>query len=130
LIVIDASVMLELLLNTPASASIGDRVFVEGESLHAPHLLDVEVAQVLRRHAAGGQIGAGRGLSALQDLADFPLIRHPHDLFLGRIRGLRHSVTAYDAVYLALAEALPAPLITRDRKLASATGHRAEVEVV
>jgi predicted nucleic acid-binding protein len=64
------------------------------------------------------------------DLTDFPIVRHPHDLFLGRIWELRHGMTAYDAAYIALAESLPAPLITRDRKLPSATGHRAEVEVV
>lgn len=130
MIVVDASAMLEVLLNTPASPPIAERLFAERETLHAPHLIDVEVAQVLRRYAASGQIDATRGLQALRDLSEFPLARYPHDLFLGRIWDLRHSVTAYDAVYIALAEALPAPLLTRDRKLASATGHRAKVEVV
>jgi predicted nucleic acid-binding protein len=122
--------MLELLLNTPAAPHIAERVFTERETLHAPHLIDVEVAQVLRRYAASGHIDATRGLQALRDLSEFPLVRYAHDLFLGRIWDLRHSVTAYDAVYIALAEALPAPLLTRDRKLASATGHRAKVEVL
>lgn len=122
--------MLEVLLNTPAAPPIAERLFAERETLHAPHLIDVEVAQVLRRFVASGQLDAARGLQALRDLSEFPISRYPHDLFLSRIWELRHSVTAYDAVYLALAEALPAPLLTRDRKLANATGHRAKVEVV
>lgn len=128
--VIDASAILELLLNTSAAPLIAERVFAERETLHAPHLLDVEAAQVLRRFAASGQIDATRGLQALRDLSEFPIWRYPHDLFLGRIWELRNSLTAYDAVYIALAEALPAPLITRDRKLASSPGHRARIEVV
>lgn len=122
--------MVEVLLNTPAAPSIAERLFAERETLHAPHLIDVEVAQVLRRYAMMGQLDATRGRQALHDLSEFPLTRYPHDLFLGRIWELRHRVTAYDAVYIALAEALPAPLITRDRKLATATGHRAKVESV
>lgn len=130
MIVVDASAIVELLLNSTAAPRVADRLLVGGQPLHAPHLIDVEVAQVLRRHARSGQVDPARGVAALNDLADFPMMRHPHDLFLSRIWELRHSVTAYDAVYIALAEALPAPLLTRDRKLASATGHRAKVEVV
>lgn len=130
MIVVDASAILEVLLNTPVAAAVGLRLFAENESLHAPHLLDVEVAQVLRRYAAGGHIESARGQQALRDLADFPITRYPHDLFLNRVWELRHSVTAYDAVYLALAEALRAPMVTRDRKLKTASGHRARVEVV
>lgn len=66
----------------------------------------------------------------MEDLADFPLTRYPHDLFLLRIWELRHNVTAYDAAYIALAEALDAPLLTRDAKLASAAGHHANIEFV
>jgi len=105
-------------------------LFEEGETLHAPHLLDVEVAQVLRMYASAGLFGAERGVEALEDLADFPIARYPQQPFLPRIWELRHNVTAYDAAYLALAEALAAPLVTRDAKLASATGHQARIELM
>jgi predicted nucleic acid-binding protein len=100
-----------------------------GDSLHAPHLLDVEVAQVLRRYSVAGNITPERGRQALTDLVDFPIHRSPHDVLLPRIWELRHNVTAYDAAYLALAEALAAPLVTCDARLASAPGHAARVEV-
>jgi predicted nucleic acid-binding protein len=129
-IVVDASVLLEVLLNTPTAASIAGRLFAEDETLHAPHLLDVEVAQVLRRYTLTGELNPTRGLQALGDLADFPLTRYPHDLLLPRIWELRHNVTAYDAAYIVLAEALAAPLLTRDARLASITGHRGTVELV
>ena len=101
-----------------------------GETLHSPHLLDLEVVQVLRRYARSGELDPDRGLQALEDLSDFPLRRYPHDLFLPRIWELRNNVTAYDAVYLALAEVLDAPLVTRDTALVSARGHGARIEVV
>jgi predicted nucleic acid-binding protein len=118
LIVVDASAVLEVLLQTPAAESVSHRLFASGEILCAPHLLDVEAAQVLRRYARMGVISAERGAMALQDLAQFPLDRYPHDLLLPRIWELRHNLTAYDAVYLALAELLNAPLITRDHGIA------------
>lgn len=130
MIVIDASALLEALLHMPAATAVEARLFAQGETLHAPHLLDVEVAQVLRRFAARGEIASERGRSALADLADFPLQRYPHDLLLPRIWELRDNLTAYDAAYVALSEALDAPLLTRDRRLATASGHRARVELV
>ena len=130
MIVVDASALLEVLLNTPASARITERLFAEGETLHAPHLLDLEVAQVLRRYARARELDAARGRQALEDLADLPLVRYPHDLFLSRIWELRNNVTAYDAAYLALAEALDAPLLTRDTALGRSSAHRARIEVV
>jgi len=129
-IVVDASALLEVLLNTPAAARVADRLFGSDETLHAPHLIDLEVAQVLRRYAASGALAADRGAQALQDCAVFPLIRYPHDLLLPRIWALRHNLTAYDAAYLALAEALEAPLVTRDAALAAARGHTAAVELL
>ncbi|HMF06036.1 MAG TPA: type II toxin-antitoxin system VapC family toxin, partial [Methylocella sp.] len=92
--------------------------------------LDVEVAQVIRRYAANGEIDSERGRSALADLADFPLRRYPHDFLLPRVSDLRTNLTAYDALYVALAEALGAPLITRDQRLAATAGHHAKVELV
>jgi predicted nucleic acid-binding protein len=130
LIVVDASALLEVLLRTPAAERVETRLYVPGQTLHAPHLLDVEVAQVIRRYAANGDIDAERGRMALADLAAFPIRRYPHGMLLERVWNLRHNLTAYDAVYVALAEALDAALLTRDKRLAAAAGHRARVEVV
>jgi predicted nucleic acid-binding protein len=130
MIVVDASAMLELLLRTPDAHAVEKRLFDPDETLHAPHLLDVEVAQVVRRYAANGEIDGERGGAVLDDLAVFPMHRYPHDVLLPRVWELRNNLTAYDAVYVALAEALGAPLLTRDRRLAGAAGHRATVELV
>ncbi len=130
MIVVDASALLEVLLNTSAGTLVTRRLFAENETLHAPHLVDLEIAQVLRRYALTGDLKSTRGLQALEDLADFPLTRYPHDLLLPRIWELRHNITAYDAAYIALAEALAAPLLTRDAALASAGGHHAQIELI
>ena len=122
MIVLDASAAVELLLQTRVGVRVADRALAQEESIHAPHLLDVEIAQLVRRYARSGIISAERGAEALTDLADFPLRRYPHFVLLPRIWELRHSLTAYDAAYLALAEALNAPLVTRDRALVSAAG--------
>jgi predicted nucleic acid-binding protein len=128
-IVVDASALLEVLLRTPAAEAVEKRLFDPRHTLHGPHLLDIEVAQVIRRYAATGEIGAERGREALVDLADFPLTRYRHDFLLPRVWELRHNLTAYDAVYVALAEALDAPLLTRDRRLAAAAGHHALIDL-
>ncbi len=130
MIVVDASAVLEALLRTPAAAAVEQRLFQSSQTLHAPHLLDVEVAQVVRRYAAGKEIDVERGRAALADLADFPLRRYPHDLLLPRVWDLRTNLTAYDAMYVALAEALDAPLLTRDKRLAASAGHHARIELV
>ena len=129
MIVVDASAILEVLLRTPAAAVIEDRLFERGETLHAPHLVDLEILQVLRRYEAAGEISAERAREALDDLSAFRLHRWAHDALAMRIWGLRQNLTAYDAAYIALAEALGAPLLTRDRRLASAPGIRTRVEV-
>jgi predicted nucleic acid-binding protein len=129
LIVVDASAMLEVLLGTATGALVEDRLLTGGESLHAPHLLDVEVAQVLRRYTAAGELTPERGREALMDLVDFPVHRYPHDVLLPRIWELRHNVTTYDAAYVALAETLAAPLVTCDARLGAAPRHAAKVEV-
>jgi predicted nucleic acid-binding protein len=129
-IVLDASAALELLLRTKAGLAVEARLFNRGESRHAPHLLDIEVTQVLRRYAASGVATPERCREALDDLADLPLTRYPHDFLLARVWELRTNLTAYDAVYVALAEALDAPLLTRDRRLSNAPGNRARIEVV
>jgi predicted nucleic acid-binding protein len=127
--VLDASAVIEVLLQTPLASSINRRVFDRHETLHAPHLLDLEVVQVLRRYCLAGDLSEQRGLEAIQDLMDFPLTRYPHEPFLERIWELRSNVSAYDAAYLALAEALNAPLLTCDRALASSPGHSAQIEL-
>jgi len=127
--VVDASALLEVLLRTGASEAIEARLF-SGETLHAPHVLDLEVAQVLRRYERAGDLDGGRAAQALDDLVSFRIERYPHHLFLPRVWSLRGNATAYDACYLALAEALDAPLLTRDRRLAGIPGHGATVEVI
>jgi len=129
-IVVDASAVLECLLQTPLGGRVEARVFAPRETLHAPHLLDLEIAQVLRRFTAAGTITARRGEEALEDLADLTIHRYPHAPLLSRIWELRGPLTAYDAAYVALAEALDAPLLTCDARLSAARGHQARVEVL
>lgn len=130
MIVLDASVVLELLLRTPAAPSIETRILGGGESLHAPHLLDVEVAQVLRRYEARGEISPARGRRAIELLTVFPLARYPHDALLPRIWALRNNLTAFDAVYVALAQGLDAKLLTRDEHLARSPAARSIAELI
>jgi predicted nucleic acid-binding protein len=130
LIVLDASAALELLLQTPLAVRVARRALASEESLHAPHLLDVEVAQVMRRYVLAGELTAERADQALSDFTDLPLTRYAHTDLLARVWLLRDSLTAYDAVYIALAEALEAPLLTTDRKLARAHGHDATIELL
>jgi predicted nucleic acid-binding protein len=128
-IVLDASAALDWLLQTSVGQRIEQRIYSARESLHAPHLLDLEVTQVLRRLARTGTIPVRRANEAIQDLLDLPVTRYPHFLFLPRIWQLRHNFSAYDAAYLVLAEKLGARLFTRDGRLAVAPGHAAIIEV-
>ena len=130
MIVLDASAAIEWLLQTRLGARVEARIFSRPAALHAPHLIDIEVAQVLRRYVAAGVIPTARGQQALDDQMDLALTRYPHDWLLSRVWELRDNLTAYDAVYVALAEALGAPLVTCDNKLASAAGHRARIDVI
>lgn len=129
MIVVDASALLEALLRTPAAEAIEKRLFTAEETLHAPHLLDVEVAQVIRRYTVAGEINQERGRAALDDLNAFPIRRYPHGFLLPRVWELRTNLTAYDAVYVALAQALDAPLLTRDRRLAAAARRQVRIEL-
>jgi predicted nucleic acid-binding protein len=122
LIVIDASALLEILLRTERADRLMERTFSGSEQMHAPQLLDIEITQVLRRLVRQKEITAARGEQALQDLSDVLIER--------RIWQLRDSLSAYDGAYVALAEALAAPLLTCDSKLAGAHGHRATIELV
>ena len=129
MIVLDASAVIELLLNSPAGVRVAGRIFVEGESLHAPHLIDLEVVQVLRRYVFSKELTAERALQSLEDFNDLPLHRYPHFDWLARIWELRMSMTAYDAAYVCLAEVLDSTLLTCDIKLRNSHGHAARIDL-
>ena len=130
MIVLDASAVLELLLNTPRGREVADRIRDPALVLCAPHLLDVEVLHVLRRLVATGGLPEPRARQVLADLDQLGLDRWGHDTQLPRMWQLRDNLTAYDAAYVSLAEALGAPLLTCDARLASAPVSRALVELV
>ena len=130
MIVIDASALVELIIGgTPRASNVARRVARPEVRLHAPHVIDLEVISALRTMEGGGLSStlAGR---AVQDLFALDLTRYPHDILGPRIWQLRKNITPYDAAYIALAEALGVPLLTCDRKLANAHGHRAVIDLV
>ncbi len=127
MIVLDASAAIELVLRSEAGQAVERRIV--DESLHAPQLLLIESAQVLRRFAKGGVLTADRAGEAMRDLQDLDVDLYGHEPLMGRIWALRHNLTSYDAAYVALAEAFEAPLVTFDDRLASSPGHRAIIEV-
>jgi predicted nucleic acid-binding protein len=129
MIVLDASAALDWMLLTPAGQRIEQRIYARSEALHTVHLLDVEFAQALRRLVREGTLTAKRAEEAIDDLAALRLARYPPVVLLKRIWQLRQNFSAHDAAYVALAEELKAPLITRDQRLAAAPGHRATIEV-
>ena len=130
MIVVDASALLEFLLQTPLGTRVEARLVRDRDEFHAPHLADVEVTQGLRRLVRAGEVSPARAAEAIADLADLDLHRHPHVDLLTRAWKLRENITAYDAMYVALAEALDAPLVTCDRPLASTAGHGATIEAI
>jgi len=122
--------MVSILLDPgPDAEPIRERVESPGESLHVPHLLNIEVLNVLRRQTLRGILAEERGATVLQDLESIRMIRYPHAPLLERIWNLRGNLTPYDAAYIALAEALDAPLVTTDTRLAQARGNHATVEL-
>jgi predicted nucleic acid-binding protein len=129
-IVLDASALVELLLGTPTGRAIATRIADPALGLHVPHLADVEVAQALRRYAKDGELDAAAAAVALADLRSLDLQRHAHEPLLDRIWELRQNLSAYDAVYLALAEVLDTVLLTCDGRLARAPGAARRVELV
>jgi predicted nucleic acid-binding protein len=130
MIVVDASALLEFLLQTPLGTRVEVRLFRDQDEFHVPHLVDVEVTQGLRRLVRAGEVSPDRAADAIADLVDLDLHRHRHLDLLTRAWKLRANVTAYDAMYVALGEALDAPIVTCDAPLAKAPGHRAHVEVI
>lgn len=128
MIVIDASAMLALLLRTPAAPSVEEHVLKAGV-LGAPHLLDLEVANVLRGYCEAGEMSRERASEALKDLRTLRIYRYAQEPLLTRIWELQEHTTTYDAVYLALAEALKVPLLTCDVRLKEVSELRAKVVV-
>jgi predicted nucleic acid-binding protein len=129
MIVLDASAAVDWLLQTRAGERIERRIYAQNETLHTAHLLDVEFAQVLRRLVREGTLTPRRAEEAIEDLAALRVTRYAPVLLLRRVWQLRQNLSAYDAAYVALAEELKAPLLTRDQRLAAAPGHRAVIEV-
>jgi predicted nucleic acid-binding protein len=129
-IVVDASALIEVLRQSADAWAIESRMFAPGETLHAPHVLDLEIAQVVRRYVHRRDMSTSRAVEALADLHGFRITRYEHEVFLPRIWQLRDRLTAYDAVYLALAEALGATLLTRDHAFLDVTGTDVPVEVL
>jgi predicted nucleic acid-binding protein len=127
MIVLDASVVVELLTNGALADSLRRNLAASNDSFLVPHLLDVEVASALRRLVAGRRIDSHRCKEFLSALAALPAERYSHIPLLGRIWELRHNFTAYDAAYIALAEATNSVLYTCDEKLRE--GHGARVEL-
>ncbi len=130
MIVLDASAIVELLLGTNQGRSVGDRVADPAVGLHVPHLADLEVAQALVRYVREGELEGSEALAALEDLRSVDLERHGHEPLLDRVWALHDNLTSYDAVYVALAEALDATLLTCDGRLARAPGLAARIELI
>jgi predicted nucleic acid-binding protein len=130
MIVLDASAVVELLLDTVTGRRVATLIANAETGLHVPHLLDVETISALRRFAREGVVDDEEARAAIDDLLALDLQRHSHEGLLERVWALRKNVSAYDAIYLALAEALNATLITCDGRLARASGTQARVEVV
>jgi predicted nucleic acid-binding protein len=129
-IVLDASAVVAVLLDPgPGAERIRERIEQPGESLHVPHLMDLEVLHALRRQALRGTLSQRRSAEALEDLASIMFVRYPHTSLAGRIWDLRYNLTTYDAAYVALAEALDVPLVTIDARLARAPGYDVVVEL-
>jgi predicted nucleic acid-binding protein len=129
MIVLDASAVVDWLLQTPAGKRIEQHIYARKDTLHTVYLLDVEFAQVLRRLVREGRLARKRAEEAIEDLVALRVTRYAPVLFLDRIWQLRQNLSAYDAAYVALAEELKAPLITRDQRIAAVPGHAAMIEV-
>jgi predicted nucleic acid-binding protein len=129
MIVADASALFAVLDGAADGAKIEARLFARAQPVCAPHLIDAEIASILRKHLFGKRIPEIRANAALQDYLDMPLVRFPHTPLLPRVFALRDTMTARDAHYVALAESLGATLVTRDGRLARTAEGVCAVEV-
>lgn len=130
MLVLDASAAVDFLLLTARGLRVYARLFRTDERLAAPHMIDLEVIQALRRMLRSGVLTSARAQEALDDFRDLPIERFAHSSFVPEIWRLRDSISAYDAAYVALADAYSAVLITCDARLAGATGHSAKIELI
>jgi predicted nucleic acid-binding protein len=128
LIIVDASCLYEVVAATPLGQEIAERMLSVPE-VAAPHLIDAEVLGVIRRNAHNGDLDTTAALQATEELRDWPGDRYDHRLLIERVWELRHTVRTWDAFYIALAEALHAPLLTRDARLSRATGPLCKFEL-
>ena len=128
--VLDASVLVEFLTDGEHADAARRSLFSNTGWLWAPHLVDAEVGHALRGAVRAGKVSARSAHAALADLMDMRLQRVSHHLLADRAWELRGHVSFYDGLYVALAEALQAPLLTLDERLARAPGTRAEIELV
>lgn len=129
MIVLDASAAIEWLEERPRAAQV-EAVVLAADGIHVPHLWFIEVAQVLRRHVLHDDLTEARAAAALDLAAMIPTHRHAHEPLAARVWALRDNLSAYDAVYVALAEVLGATLITTDERLANSPGHVATIALI
>jgi predicted nucleic acid-binding protein len=127
-LVVDTSAVVAALVGRPPDGRLVDRLGTDGD-LHAPHLLDVELLHALRRLVSTGGLSQERAADARADFAELTIVRYGHQPLADRAWELRDNLTADDAVFVALAEALAVPLVTCDARLGRAPGHRATVEL-
>jgi predicted nucleic acid-binding protein len=130
LIVLDASAAIELLLNTATGRLIAREIISRETSLHAPHLIDLEIVQAFRRYVLSGEIRESRAITAINHWLGLDVSRYPHEPFVTNIWQYRNNLTAYDAAYVTLAKVLKATLFTCDRALAEITGMDTTIEVI
>ena len=130
MVVVDASAIVNLVTAAPGYESIADRLLATGVVVHAPHNVDVEVVSGLRSLEFRGAIDPARARDGIGVHRALRIERHSHGRHVPRMWQLRHNLTASDAAYVALAEALDAPLLTCDARLAASTGHQARIELV
>jgi predicted nucleic acid-binding protein len=129
-IVLDASAIFELVTRTARGSVVARRIADPEVALHAPHLVDLEVVQTLRRYERSAELDEGQAAEALRAFMDLDLERHEHAPLLARVWHLRENLTAYDAAYVALAEALDAKLVTCDARLARAPGMARRADLI
>jgi len=127
-LVVDTSAVVAALVGRPPDRRLTDRLGADGD-LHVPHLLDVELLHALRRLVRTGQLSEERAADARADFAELAVVRYGQQPLADRAWELRDNLTAYDATFVALAEALAVPLVTCDARLSRAPGHRAAVEL-
>jgi predicted nucleic acid-binding protein len=129
MLVVDASCLCEVLIGGPDAEAIRSRLVADPDQA-APHIVDVEVFGVIRREHLGGRLDRTEAAQAVEDLEGWPAERYGHRFLLARAWQLRTAVRGWDAMYVALAEALDATLMTRDRRLAAATGPTCHIETI